>query len=594
MEHSIPYDSISAALSALIYDMADSGGEAFSGQTLNEILENTNFKHKDELQTIIDANGLGNAKILDTSWQSGNAGKYGSMNAATFEIDGKLFVAYRGTGDGNWPYNADSAYGYEASEMQKWASSYFDDVMDQRYSGQEVYVTGHSQGGNNAMYASFFSKNNKYITNYISFDGPGFSQEMIDQARYLNSNEYYEQIRQKGYAINGNEDFVHNLGEGHMTPEDHIRFVEARMDDPTGTHDLYSHFKLDGTLGDACDEGAISRLATELNTRMLERLPKKERYKAGQAIMKIIENLPGESATVQFKEGELENVKLLIPILAEVLEEQPELLDAALHEAGLQPAIADLIVTIVNEFNELSPELRERSLAMLIDCMEVNDEGYLTINWSNLDVWTTIEAAFPVILETAIHHPDQLVDVFFTLGLDKKIEEWLKENPAVVVLLVMAAPLLAGLIKNTAVFLAILDAVYHIVKGIVGVAKEVIHFVLTVLDAIKQAFQKLGEWFFKRSSGYRYAQTNPWFRVDTDALRNYAIRLENLNRRLVQLDHDMDNLYPQVRLRDLISVFSVNWSTSWSLTLARAARDLRATADEFDAAENKACGYLGG
>ena len=595
--NSIPYDGVSAALSALIYDLADTHGQDFGGMTLNDLLNsNIDLAHKDELRTIIAANNLGDAKILDTSWRTGR--NYGSMNAATFEIDGKLFVAYRGTGDGNWPYNADSAYGYESSDMQEWASKYFDDVMDARYHGQEVYVTGHSQGGNNAMYTALFSERRECITNYIAFDGPGFSEDLINQAKYLNGEEDYERICQKGYAINGKEDFVHNLGEGHTIPDDNVRFVDARMDDPTGTHDLYSHFKLDGTLGDECDEGAISKLSTELNNRLLERLSKEERYKVGQAVMKIIENLPGESATVKFEEGELEYVKLIIPILMEVMEEEPELLEAALRESGLKAADVDAIVTVIKEFNELPPGLREEALAMLMDCIEIDEDGYLTINWNNLDAWTTIQAVLPIIFETAVHHPDQLVDLFFLLGFDKMIEEWLKDNPAVVVLLVAAAPFVIRMLVmhglDIVVIIAIVDAVYHIVKGIADVAGKVIDFVLNVLNAVINALGKIKEWIFKNSTGYKYAQENPYFRVDTDLLREYAQRLENLNGRLVQLDHDMDNLYPQVRLRDLISVFSVNWSTSWSLTLARAARDIRTTANELDAAEIKACGYLGG
>lgn len=593
---SIPYDGVNAALSALIYDLADIRGQNIGGMTLNEVLDSVDLSHKDELRTIIAANHLGDAKILDASWQAGNAGKYGSMSAAAFEINGKLFVAYQGTGDGNWPYNADSAYGYEASDMQKWAGKFFDDVMDARYQGQEVYVTGHSQGGNNAMYTALFSERRDCITNYISYDGPGFSEDLLNQARYLNGEEDYELIRQKGYAINGREDFVHNLGEAHLIPDDHIRFVNARMDSPAGTHDLYSHFKSDGTLGDECDEGAISKFSTELNNRFLERLPKEERYKAGQVIMKIVDNLrqDGESITIKFEEGELENLKLIIPILAELLEENPELLAAALRESGLEPAYAKLLITAIKELNKLPPELREKALATLADCIEVDEDGYLTINLDNLDGWTAVKAAFPVILETAAHHPDQLADLFFTLGLDKQIEKWLKENPEVIVLLISAAPLLTVLMGSSVALVAIVDAVYHIVKGVIGVAAAVIEFVLNILDAIKEAINRIREWLFKNSAGYRYAQENPYFRVDTDLLRSYAKRLENLNRRLVQLDHDMDHLYPQVRLIDLINVFHVNWSTSWSLTLARAAWDITATADELDAAENTACGYLGG
>ncbi len=595
MDNAMPY-GVNAALSALIYSLSDARGD-FSGSTLEDVLKNVNLDHKAELEKIINANGLGKARIADTSWQANRAGRYGSMNAMTIELDGKLFVVYRGTGDGNWIYNADSAYGHEASDMQKWAAAYFDDVMKEKYSGQEVYVTGHSQGGNNAMYVTFFSEYRNYVTNYYSFDGPGFSREMIDQAKYLNGEETYEQMRQKGYAINGHEDFVHNLGEEHTTPEDHIIFVEARMYDATATHDILSHFKEDGTLGDPHEEGAISKLTIELVSRM-EDMPKEERYQLAQAVMKLVENLnPGEDRiTIKMTPEEIDRLKLLVPILVEVMEQQPELLETALREAGLPVAYVDMACTIINEFNQLSPELRSEALEMIMGCITVNEGGSLGFDPSRLEGATTIKAALPLILDTLAYHPDQVMAVIAETGLDKKIAEWLKERPAVAVALVLLSPALAKLVTNIELSILLLDAIYHVVEGVVGTAKKVADFVLHVLDAVKKAIGRLAEWMKAvwNARGNRYAGENPYFKADPGLLREYARRIANVNSRLRQLDRDLDSLYWQVGLLDIWDILCANLITSESWTLNLVRNYLNDTAERLETAERQACQYMGG
>jgi hypothetical protein len=68
--------------------------------------------------------------------------------------NGNIYVHFNGTGDGNWGYNS-AAYGGSPSPMQEWALSYFNGTIEKYYEGQSagnLYVTGHSQGGNNAQF----------------------------------------------------------------------------------------------------------------------------------------------------------------------------------------------------------------------------------------------------------------------------------------------------------------------------------------------------------------------------------------------------------------------------------------------------------
>ena len=370
------------------------------------------------------------------------------------------------------------------------------------------------------------------------------------------------------------------------------------MDSVMGTHDLYSHFKEDGTLGNPYGEGAISRLMTELNQRMVEQLSKEERYQLGQAVMKVVENLnpSTDTATIEMGPEDVERLKLLIPILTQTMEEQPGLFEAALREAGIPVAYADMVCTIINEFNQLSPELRNEALEMLVGCIEVKADGSLTFDPSQLDGWTTIAAAVPLILETLAHHPTQIAAVLSELGLDKKIGEWLSERPAVAVALVLLAPALMRLVVKAEAAIMLIDALYHIVEGVVGAAKKVVDFVLNALSAIKEAIGRLKEWLKKKwnERGASYAAANPHFRVDTGLLRSYAERIATVNRRLKQLDWDLNSLYWQVGLLDIWDILVANLITSESWTLWRVECFLNEAADRFEYAEAKACQYMGG
>ena len=79
---------VGAALSALMYDLADIQYNS-SNITLQELLndDRVDWKHKQDLQQMIDQYDLGNVVLVDASWQHKNSSgekTYGTMNAATF------------------------------------------------------------------------------------------------------------------------------------------------------------------------------------------------------------------------------------------------------------------------------------------------------------------------------------------------------------------------------------------------------------------------------------------------------------------------------------------------------------------------------
>jgi hypothetical protein len=185
---------VSAALSALMYDI--SGQEVLEGMTLREAVNSNNVDLSPSMVAIINENNLGDVVILDHSWRNDQyrTANGGNMNAATVQLpNGDIHVAFHGTGDYNWEQNTQAFANSAHSEMQRLALEYFDrSVGIHANNGAGLYVTGHSQGGNNAMYVMLFSQFGYRINACTSLDGSGFNAFLTEEARRLWGEAYFE------------------------------------------------------------------------------------------------------------------------------------------------------------------------------------------------------------------------------------------------------------------------------------------------------------------------------------------------------------------------------------------------------------------
>ena len=115
--------------------------------------------------------------------------------------DGNAYAVFCGTGRNEW--RDDAVAGAQAdSVQQKKALEWFDSLHDE-YGYDHINVSGHSKGGNKAMYVTIRSD---YAGECYAFDGEGFSNEFCDK--------YSEQINQKAQNIHlraNYRDFVHPL-----------------------------------------------------------------------------------------------------------------------------------------------------------------------------------------------------------------------------------------------------------------------------------------------------------------------------------------------------------------------------------------------
>lgn len=109
------------------------------------------------------------------------------FSATTFLLDdGCAVVAYRGTDDTivGWKENFNMSF-MEFVPAQKESVSYLEEAA-LNFEG-DILVTGHSKGGNLAVYSAVYSRESiqNRLTRVWSNDGPGFCNKMLDNPSYI-------------------------------------------------------------------------------------------------------------------------------------------------------------------------------------------------------------------------------------------------------------------------------------------------------------------------------------------------------------------------------------------------------------------------
>lgn len=92
-------------------------------------------------------------------------------------------VSFRGTDATvtGWKEDFDMAY-KSPIPAQADALSFMNSVLQEDY--DKIFVTGHSKGGNLAMYSSAYCKHPEEIYGIYNFDGPGLSEEIIKSDKW--------------------------------------------------------------------------------------------------------------------------------------------------------------------------------------------------------------------------------------------------------------------------------------------------------------------------------------------------------------------------------------------------------------------------
>ena len=165
--------------------------------------------------------------VVDNNDYTGeNDAGYSGFRAACFTDGDDTAVIFRGTvGSFQWDDNANGGY-ENLTYSQEQAREYLCNLKYSDVSDTNIYVSGHSKGGNMAQYAAVYAINETGLTieKCLSFDGQGFSSEFfqkITELGYLN-----ETTISKMYKISSEFDIVNSLFTS-LTPEENTYYVES-------------------------------------------------------------------------------------------------------------------------------------------------------------------------------------------------------------------------------------------------------------------------------------------------------------------------------------------------------------------------------
>ncbi|MBR5969769.1 MAG: DUF2974 domain-containing protein [Lachnospiraceae bacterium] len=549
----------------------------------------------------------------------------GSAKAITVrDPNGNIYVHFNGTGDGNWGYNS-AAYGTEPSAMQTWSEEYFNEMVKAHYEGNAsngaLYVSGHSQGSNNAQYVTIKSQYGDYIEACIGLDGPGMSKEVVNQAKNQYGEAYYNSQRDKIFGYYGEDDFVSPLGQENIIREDQaytVRrgegFFPEGHDCPTDignkAHAAFYLLDGDGTLAEVRPysyetNSAFRKLILGVNDRFVN-LEQDQQHRTGQAVMNLVEQMIGDGES-RFTAEDLQVLReSFAPILAEVLSEDKELILDVINEMvqkgdlSISPEMIGLIETILNKYDSLPENTRTQLVENFFTAIGIDENGKFVFELENMFTdWkfiSTFKAGIPIIFETIINNPGDLAAVMHQMGIDKAMVEFLNNNSvgvSIVASILLASPVLATWALHVGItvvaLVLVVDVVIRAWDMVVKGAELLFDFVTDCLKVLADTLDKIKEWArntFNR--GVQYVQQNKHFKIDPETFRGFARRLDSINSRLRTLDSNMNDLYWQVGLLDMYDIACINFATHGSNTIKCIRNYMNDTASRIEQADRKA------
>ncbi len=302
--------------------------------------------------------------ILDTSWQTKNTDGSNRYNpgtsAAVFTKGKEVYVAYRGTSDGEW---VDNPYAYAGigSPQQKEALDYFDHVVEEYNltSSQNLTITGHSKGGNDAQYTTLNSEYGYLIDKCISIDGQGFSPEAIIAMKKQYGREYYDEQLAKMYSICGENDYVNPQG-GKVIKEDHTYYIPTPNAEGFGDYHEIAFLFQNGELGelDPNGQGPLGEYAAKLSEMILQ-LPEEQRAECAMSIMALCEKFMGKEYTDVGINGEWADEE---DVLGFIVYGVPTILQSVGTEEGME-VVTSLLGDMIQKYYDENGFLKTVGMA---------------------------------------------------------------------------------------------------------------------------------------------------------------------------------------------------------------------------------------
>ncbi len=223
------------------------------------------------------------------------------FSACTFQTGSKASViAFRGTDNTVVGWHEDFNFSInQETPAQRMAVLYLNQSI-----AEEIYVCGHSKGGNLAMYASSFVHDyvQRRIVRVTSFDGPGFQPEIMKE-------EGYQKILDRAFLILP-ESSVFGLLMNQMAARTIIRSTDIGI----SQHNPYT-WKLKGNHFEKTNRlSAFSNYIDEVVDKWLESVSIEERKKFIDTVFTAIEST-GVSTFQEMKKKKLETANAIFKAL---------------------------------------------------------------------------------------------------------------------------------------------------------------------------------------------------------------------------------------------------------------------------------------
>lgn len=205
--------------------------------------------------------------------------------------NGKLYVTFRGTDDTltGWKENCELAV-FDSVPAQRDAAKYLERMAD-KYAG-EIIVSGHSKGGNLAIYASANAREDvrSRIERVISYDGPGFRSGFLESEGYLS-------IKDRVQTIVPRSSMVGML----MDHAGRLEVVECEKEGPSA-HDIFIwNLEANGLLR-APELSDNSKLFHRAISRTLNEMDTEERQELVDEIFEVLSST-GADELMDFTEN---------------------------------------------------------------------------------------------------------------------------------------------------------------------------------------------------------------------------------------------------------------------------------------------------
>ncbi|MBO1870638.1 DUF2974 domain-containing protein [Lachnoanaerobaculum sp. Marseille-Q4761] len=351
---------------------------------------------------------LGEARISNMSWKDNDGDKQKDhdpegMQACTFERNDQVYISFRGTPRKSWIDNAkafvedlytgvfnlgialteikaDTELKKYTSPMQEEALDYMETLKKsgvfERY--DNVYVTGHSKGGNEATLVTMVYSD--VIDRCISGDGQGFSPEFVRYMKKTLGQEKFAEIQDKMYGFHANNDYVNGLGVSVIKEENKIYFIpEIKLETifdllwnhlPTAMIDVKT-----GKIAQVSEQGAFGKFIAKVSEKLMK-LNQKDREDAAITGMCPLQYLyAGERVTSVNPNGWINFGETAMDIadVIDSFENGITILGNIIGETLTEKEGEDLVRYIVDEFGDKNIWIKD--LEKAYDSLDYGDKA---------------------------------------------------------------------------------------------------------------------------------------------------------------------------------------------------------------------------